>query len=94
MIVCGGYARASKKGKEKSLLGSHEKTPEGLSGFEPKGLFADRIQFCGGSFLDVGRFPPGDLARVKLLSDMTESGAEIDETVAEGADGSLLLGEG
>ena len=43
VIVRGGYAGAPEEGEEKFLLGSCEIGPEGLGGFETKGLFVPRF---------------------------------------------------
>jgi hypothetical protein len=43
VIVRGRNAGAPKEGKEKFLLGSCEIGPEGLGGFETKGLFVPRF---------------------------------------------------
>ena len=94
MIVRGWYAGAAEKGKKKFLLGSDEIAPESLGRFETKRLFADVVQFCDGAFFDLGRHLPGEITGFEFLSDVTESAAEVDEAITEGADRSVLLGRG
>ena len=94
VIVRGRYSGAPEEGEEKFLFGSCEKGPEGLGGFEAKRLFADDVQFPDGTFFDLGRRSPEDLAGFELLSRVAESGAETDEAIAERADSAVLLGRG
>ena len=94
VIVRGRHAGAPEESKEKLLFGTCEIAPEGLGGFETKGWFADIAQFRDGAFFDLGRRLPGDIAGFELLSRVAESGAEIDDAVAEEADRSVLLGLG
>ena len=68
VIVRGRYAGAPEEGKEKFLFGSCEIGPEGLGGFETKGLFVDIAQFHDGAFFDLGRRLPGDIAGFQLLA--------------------------
>jgi hypothetical protein len=92
MIVRGWYAWAAEKGKEKFLFGSDEITPESLGGFETKRLVAAGVQCCDRAFFDFGGLLPGEITGFEFLSDVTESAAEVDEAITEGADGSVLLG--
>jgi hypothetical protein len=94
VIVRRRYARMAKEGKQKFLFGTHEIAPEGLGGFKTKGLFKDVAQLRNGSFFDLRRLVPGDLVGIELLSYAAESGAEIDEAIAEGVDTGVFLGLG
>ena len=43
MVVSGRYTRMTEKGKEKSLIGTHEIGPKGLGRFEARRLFAEAV---------------------------------------------------
>jgi len=94
VIVRGRHAGAPEESKEKLLLGSCEIGPEGLGGFETKRLFADGMELPDKAFFDLGRRLPGNIAGFELLSRVAESGAEIHDAVAEGANSGVLLGLG
>jgi hypothetical protein len=59
---------------------------------ETKRLFADGMEWPDKVFFDLGGCLPGDSAGFELLSCGAESGAEIHDAVAEGADSGILLG--
>ena len=83
MIVRRGYVGMSEKSEEEFLLGTRQIAPESLGRFETKHLFAEVVQFSNGVFFDLGGLCPGNLAGVEFFSHMAESGAEVDEAVAE-----------
>ena len=72
-VIRGWHAGMPEESKEKLLLGTCEIAPEGLGGFETKGLFADGVQFRDGAFFDLSRRLPGDIAGFELLSSVAES---------------------
>ena len=73
MIVSGRYAGASEEGKEEFLLRACEIGPEGLGGFEAKGMFADLVQFLDGASFDLGCSLPEDMAGFQLPPHLAES---------------------
>ena len=92
VVIGGRYTRASEEGEEESLFGTHEIAPKGLGRFEAKRVFAEAAQLRKEVFFDLGGPMPGDITGFKLPPRVAESGAEIDETVAEGADSGVFFG--
>ena len=91
MIICGRYAGVAKKSEEKFLFGPYEIVPEGFSGFEAKGVLAEVVEFLHGAFFDLGRRLPGEITGFEFLSLVAESGAEVEEAIAEEVDSSVLF---
>ena len=70
VIIRGRDAGTAEEGKEKCLVGSDKRTPEGLGGCETPRLVAERVQFCHSAFFDFGRLLPvrrDVVSRVDLL---------------------------
>ncbi len=91
-IIRRWHAGMPEEPEEKLLLGSCEISSKGLGGFETNRRFADVVEFGEGLSFDFGRLAPGKNTGVELVCSVAESGAQVDEAVAEAVGSRVLLG--